>query len=171
RTEVGIVVAGAGTFAGHVRFHQALERFGGLDGAGDLRALDVVVVGRQGDRGEDRDHRDGQHGEENQGDHAAGQAAEPLKRLVEAHVSRERTCPGNDDADFSAPEDYAAGNLASVSFGPFESELCGMELILAVPGKAPLDGKAVWLEYDPSDSSWQCSSEIDDKYLPAHCRG
>jgi len=105
--------------------------------------------------------------------HVAGavQAAEPLKRVVEAHVSRERTCPGNDDADFSAPEDYAAGNLASVSFGPFESELCGMELILAVPGKAPLDGKAVWLEYDPSDSSWQCSSEIDDRYLPAHCRG
>jgi type IV pilus assembly protein PilA len=44
-------------------------------------------------------------------------------------------------------------------------------LILTVPGKEALDGKALWLEYDPSDSSWQCSSEIDDKLLPAKCRG
>ena len=26
-------------------------------------------------------------------------------------------------------------------------------------------------EYDPSTTAWQCSSEIDDKYLPSTCRG
>ncbi len=97
--------------------------------------------------------------------------AEPLKLAVTSHLTREQACPSNGDADFAAPEHYASGTVASVTFGEFESDLCGMELILTVPGNDRLDGKAVWLEYDPSASSWQCSSEIDDKYLPAQCRG
>ncbi|MET0813648.1 MAG: pilin [Pseudoxanthomonas sp.] len=97
--------------------------------------------------------------------------AEPLKLAVTSHLAREKTCPGNDDPDFAAPESYASGTVASIAFGQFESELCGMELTLEVPGKPALDGKALWLEYDPSDSSWHCSSEIDDKYLPSQCRG
>lgn len=97
--------------------------------------------------------------------------AEPAKAALVAHLSREQTCPNNEEAGFGTPESYASGTVASISFGQFESELCGMELILAVPGKEALDGKAVWLEYDPSDSSWQCSSEIDDKLLPIQCRG
>ena len=97
--------------------------------------------------------------------------AEPMKTPLTEHLARQQTCPSNDDAGFAAPESYASGNVASITFGQFESDLCGMELILTVPGKAALDGKAMWLEYDPSDSSWHCSSEIDDKYLPAQCRG
>lgn len=97
--------------------------------------------------------------------------AEPAKAGLAAHLSREQTCPDNEEAGFGTPESYASGTVASISLGQFESDLCGMELILTVPGKAALDGKAVWLEYDPSDSSWQCSSEIDDKFLPANCRG
>lgn len=97
--------------------------------------------------------------------------AEPAKAALSEHLSREQTCPNNEEAGFGSPASYASGTVASISFGQFESDLCGMELILAVPGKAALDGKAVWLEYDPSDSSWQCSSEIDDKFLPANCRG
>ena len=97
--------------------------------------------------------------------------AEPAKAALVAHLSREQTCPNNEEAGFGTPESYASGTVASISFGQFESELCGMELILTVPGKEALDGKAVWLEYDPSDSSWQCSSEIDDKLLPIKCRG
>jgi type IV pilus assembly protein PilA len=97
--------------------------------------------------------------------------AEPAKAALATHVSREQTCPSNKEAGFGTPESYASGTVASISFGQFESDLCGMELILTVPGKEALDGKALWLEYDPSDSSWQCSSEIDDKLLPATCRG
>jgi type IV pilus assembly protein PilA len=97
--------------------------------------------------------------------------AEPAKAALVAHLSREQTCPNNEEAGFGTPESYASGIVASISFGQFESDLCGMELILAAPGKEALDGKAVWLEYDPSDSSWQCSSEIDDKLLPIKCRG
>lgn len=97
--------------------------------------------------------------------------AEPAKAALAAHLSREQRCPNNEEAGFGTPESYASGNVASISFGQFESDLCGMELILTAPGKNALDGKAVWLEYDPSNSSWHCSSEIDDKWLPASCRG
>ena len=97
--------------------------------------------------------------------------AAPLKPDIAEYLARERACPSNGDADFGAPETYASAHLASITLGTFESEHCGMELILRNAGNDRLDGKKVWLEYDPADSSWQCSSEIDDKYLPTTCRG
>jgi type IV pilus assembly protein PilA len=101
---------------------------------------------------------------------AALQVAEPIKLGISGHQARERACPTNDDADFTTPEAYASGNVASITIGTFETDRCGMELILRNTSNARLDGKKIWLEYDPSASSWQCSSEIDDKYLPAACR-
>jgi type IV pilus assembly protein PilA len=97
--------------------------------------------------------------------------AAPLKAGIAAHLAGEQTCPSNGDADFGAPAAYASSNLASITFGTFESEHCGMELVLRNTGNDRLDGKKIWLEYDPSDASWECSSEIDDKYLPGNCRG
>lgn len=95
----------------------------------------------------------------------------PLKPAIAGYQAKERSCPSNDAADFGAPETYASGNLASITIGTFESDRCGMELILRNIGNDRLDGKKIWLEYDPSDASWECSSEIDDKYLPTTCRG
>jgi len=97
--------------------------------------------------------------------------AAPLKTDIAEYLARERTCPSNGDADFGASGTYASAHLASITLGTFESEHCGMELILRNAGNDRLDGKKIWLEYDPADASWQCSSEIDDKYLPATCRG
>lgn len=96
--------------------------------------------------------------------------ATPLKTAVTEHLVQHQTCPGNDDPGFDAPENYATGNVASATIGEFESNRCGIELILTATGNDKLDGKAIWFEYDPSASSWQCSSEIDDRYLPTHCR-
>ncbi len=95
----------------------------------------------------------------------------PLKVAVVEHVQQQQACPSNDDAGFGTPESYAAANVASAKVGAFESERCGIELVLIATGSDKLDGKALWLEYDSSASSWQCSSEIDDKYLPPQCRG
>lgn len=102
---------------------------------------------------------------------AALTEAAPLKANIATYLAGNPTCPSNGDADFGAPETYASAHLASITLGTFESDRCGMELILRNAGNDRLDGKKVWLEYDPSASSWQCSSEIDDKYLPANCRG
>lgn len=97
--------------------------------------------------------------------------AAPLKPDIAEYLSRERACPSNGDADFGASETYASAHLASITLGTFESEHCGMELVLRNAGNERLDGKKLWLEYDPAAATWQCSSEIDDKYLPMQCRG
>lgn len=97
--------------------------------------------------------------------------AEPYKAAVSSHLSREQACPSNGDAGFAEAGRYASGSVASITFGEFESQRCGMELMLTMPGNDKLDGKALWLEYDPASGSWQCTSEIDDRYLPATCRG
>jgi type IV pilus assembly protein PilA len=102
---------------------------------------------------------------------AALMEATPLKPGIAEYLTREQACPSNGEADFGAPETYASANLASITFGAFESKRCGMELVLRNAGSDRLDGKKIWLEYDPSDASWECSSEIDDKYLPMTCRG
>ena len=101
---------------------------------------------------------------------AALQVAEPIKLGISGHQAREHACPSNSDADFTTPEGYASGNVASVTIGTFETDRCGMELVLRNTGSERLDSKKIWLEYDPSASSWQCSSEIDNRYLPAACR-
>lgn len=97
--------------------------------------------------------------------------AVPLKAAVAEHMGQHQACPGNGDSGFGPPESYASGLVAAATVGTFESDRCGIELRLTVPGNNHLDGKAVWFEYDPSTTAWQCSSEIDDKYLPTTCRG
>ena len=97
--------------------------------------------------------------------------ATPLKVSVAEHFRQYQSCPGNDDSGFEPPENYATGLVASATVGTFDNDRCGIEMRLTVPGNDRLDGKAMWFEYNPADSSWQCSSEIDDKYLPTTCRG
>jgi type IV pilus assembly protein PilA len=97
--------------------------------------------------------------------------ATSLKVSVAEHFQQHQSCPSNGDTGFDTPESYADGLVASATVGTFESDQCGIELMLTVPGNDRLDGKAVWFEYNPADNSWQCSSEIDDKYLPVSCRG
>ncbi|MEO6519384.1 MAG: GYF domain-containing protein, partial [Pseudoxanthomonas sp.] len=56
------------------------------------------------------------------------------KLALSSHLARAQACPDNEDAEFRAPETYAQGSVAAITFGKFESDLCGMEVILAVPG-------------------------------------
>ena len=100
----------------------------------------------------------------------AGGDARISRVAVVAHLQEHQACPSNDDAGFGPPASYASGQIDSITVGEFDTSLCGLELRLTVPGNDKLDGKAVWFEYDPAGNSWQCSSEIEDKYLPTHCR-
>lgn len=86
-------------------------------------------------------------------------------------LGREGRCPTNGDAGFGAPESYADGPLGALRIGRFDNGHCGMEGLLAAPGRPELDGKAVWLDYDEDSGGWHCSSEIDDRHLPKQCRG
>lgn len=98
-------------------------------------------------------------------------ASAPLKTRVALHFAQHGRCPTNEEPGFGPPESLAQGNIASATVGEFESNLCGIELTVGGTGNDRVDDKALWLEYQPVDGSWQCSSEIDDRYLPQDCRG
>lgn len=102
---------------------------------------------------------------------SAVSASAPLKTRVASHLAHHGRCPGNEDPGFGGPDSLAQNHVTSVTVGEFESNLCGMELMVGGTGNEKLDDKALWLEYQPVDGSWQCSSEIDDRYLPQDCRG
>ena len=94
-----------------------------------------------------------------------------LKHQVAEFVAANQRCPINDDEGFGTPESYASGDVAQVHVGRFEEGHCGLEAFLRVPSHTPLDGKSIWLDYDMQADSWECSSDVDDKYLPIDCRG
>ena len=98
--------------------------------------------------------------------------AKALQVQVAEYVAAHGRCPSNGDEDFGEADSYAGTGLAAVEFGEFEdSDLCGIQATFSMPGKPALDGKALWLEYHPERSAWECSSEVEDRYLPAECRG
>ncbi|UNK59031.1 pilin [Pseudoxanthomonas daejeonensis] len=98
--------------------------------------------------------------------------AQALQSAVTEFMAANDRCPRNGDEGFGDADSYAQANLGPVTFGEFEgSDLCGLEATIAAPGKPALDGNAIWLEYDPNGAGWQCSSEVEDKYLPVSCRG
>ena len=96
---------------------------------------------------------------------------DPIKVQVSEFVQTHGRCPVNDDDGFQPAESYASGDLAAVRIGRFDNSHCGIEAELSVPDKAALDGKQLWLDFDPELHQWECTGEPDDKYLPQHCRG
>ncbi len=95
----------------------------------------------------------------------------PLKSRISGFAAQQGRCPVNGDPGFGTAASYAGEFVAQVRIGRFDNGHCGLEATLHAPGKAKLDGKALWLDYDERASAWNCSSELDDRYLPAHCRG
>lgn len=102
---------------------------------------------------------------------AAVSAAAPLQDAVLAHLDQQDQCPTDADVAPVAAAVLAQRHIGRATVGEFESNLCGIELLISGTGKARLDGQALWLEWQPAAGRWQCSSEIDDRYLPGKCRG
>jgi len=95
----------------------------------------------------------------------------PLQDRISGFAAQQGRCPVNGDPGFGTAASYASEYVAQVRIGRFDNGHCGLEATLLAPGNAKLDGKALWLDYDEQASAWKCSSELDDRYLPAHCRG
>lgn len=100
-------------------------------------------------------------------------AAKPLEGQIAAFLQAEGRCPVNGEAGIGAPDSYAdRQSVASIAVGAMDATgHCAIEATLRDPRTAAIDGKRVWLEYDPGAGAWQCSSEIQDRHLPAACRG
>ncbi|HVI25302.1 MAG TPA: RDD family protein [Xanthomonadaceae bacterium] len=100
-------------------------------------------------------------------------AATPLEGQITAFLQAEGRCPVNGEAGIGAPDRYAdRQSVASIAVGAMDATgHCAIEATLRDARTAAIDGKRVWLEYDPATGAWQCSSEVEDRYLPTACRG
>lgn len=94
-----------------------------------------------------------------------------LQARIADFARQQGRCPVNGDPGFGAAEHYADTLVARIRIGRFDNGHCGLEATLHAPGNDKLDGKALWLDYDAQSAAWNCSSELDDRYLPARCRG
>lgn len=100
---------------------------------------------------------------------AAAEVA-PLRLLVTDFRDAEGTCPFNGDGGIG-PEDSPAGIYATkITAGEFDDGSCGIELELGNTGHAGLDGGRIWWQLG-ADGAWTCSSDVDDRWLAAECRG
>lgn len=97
--------------------------------------------------------------------------AEPLKQAVGSFHAEHGKCPANGEGTINAAGTYAAPYVTGIDTGSMENGgRCGIQITLRNVS-AGVDGKHVWLEQDPATRAWQCSSDIQDRYLPAACRG
>lgn len=94
-----------------------------------------------------------------------------LKAIVTEHYLSEGKCPRNGERDLGEPESYASAHVTQAVIGEFDDGTCGFELEVGNTGNDRLDGKKIWFELDPRNTTWTCTSEIDDRLLPVSCRG
>lgn len=94
--------------------------------------------------------------------------AEPLKTQFFQSFVELGECP----TDFDLSSYEVPDGFSEVWVGRFEDGTCGVQFIFDEIDKLPIiEGKKLWYWLDDSGSAWKCASEVEDKYLPAHCRG
>lgn len=99
-------------------------------------------------------------------------AAAPLKQAVDAFHAQSGKCPANGEGMVRTADAYATSYVSAIDTGTMENDgRCGIQITLRNISASAVDGKHVWLEQDPATRAWQCSSDIQDRYLPATCRG
>ena len=101
----------------------------------------------------------------------ANAEVQALKVDVQMFRLDQGRCPTNGEGDFGAPESYAGTYVTRATIGEFDDGTCGFELEFGNTGNAQIDGRKLWWDLGSDNSEWQCSSEIDDKWLPLECRG
>jgi type IV pilus assembly protein PilA len=94
-----------------------------------------------------------------------------LRSDVKTFHDREGRCPTNGEGGIGTPESYAGTYITRAVVGDFDDGTCGFELEFGNTGNAQIDGRKLWWDMGSDHTEWQCSSEIDDKWLPMECRG
>ena len=95
----------------------------------------------------------------------------PLQPRLVAFVDGHGRCPTNEDPGFERVDVDTRPPRDGAAPAGTEARTCVIELLLEDDRHEQVDGHRLWLEYDPAGAQWRCSSEIEDRYLPAHCRG
>lgn len=94
-----------------------------------------------------------------------------LRGEVKAFRDSEGRCPRNGEGGFGTPESYAGAYVTRATIGEFDDGTCGFELEFGNTGRADIDGRKLWWDLGSDHAAWQCSSEIEDRWLPRDCRG
>ncbi len=94
--------------------------------------------------------------------------ATPLKARLAETYARDQACP--EGHDLATTEHNP--KFSSAWFGTFDSGHCGIELTIAdQTNLQKFAGKKLWFWREGTDTTWKCSSDIDNRYLPVACRG
>jgi type IV pilus assembly protein PilA len=95
-------------------------------------------------------------------------AATPIKLRIAEAFQRDGDCP--DDIGLQS-EDVPKG-FSEVWYGRFEDGNCGAQFTFEAIERLPnVQGKKLWFWLDESGAGWKCSSELENRILPANCRG
>lgn len=95
-------------------------------------------------------------------------AAAPLKVSLAESYARDEACPEGHDL----PAAEHDPQFTSAWIGTFDSGHCGIELTIAdQTNLQKFAGKKLWFWREGTDTTWKCSSDIDNRYLPIACRG
>ena len=95
-------------------------------------------------------------------------AAEPIKLRVAEAYHRDGDCP----TDIGLTSDEVPSGFSEVWVGRFEDGTCGAQFTFGAIEKLPkVQGKKLWFWLDDSGIGWKCSSDLENRILPANCRG
>jgi type IV pilus assembly protein PilA len=93
----------------------------------------------------------------------------PLRQAIAGYLAEEGRCPDGDDLGPGATGVPHGGLVERIQVGEFDDGACGLEVRLASSGRAELnEGRQSW-QLGP-DGRWQCSSSMDNRWLPQECR-
>jgi type IV pilus assembly protein PilA len=95
-------------------------------------------------------------------------AAAPIKLRVAEAFQRDGACPD----DIGLKSDEVPDGFSEVWVGRFEDGTCGAQFTFGAIERLPqVEGKKLWFWLDEADGGWRCSSDLEDRFLPASCRG
>ena len=101
---------------------------------------------------------------------AAIAATHPTRAAIDARLAQGGDCPGSGtDTDFGGMQGVARVEIGQLAEDPSR---CVYAIHLGGTGSDKLDGRTIWMDRAKAgDAAWDCSSDLDDHYLPPACRG
>lgn len=99
-------------------------------------------------------------------------ASNDYKLQVAQYYAAHQKCPTNASDGFRPAADYASAQIASVQFGRLkDGGECAIQLELRGFNRPQLDGRKIWLSFEPASAQWTCSSDVERaSLLPQACR-
>ena len=95
-------------------------------------------------------------------------ATTTIKTRISEAFARDGACP----SDLALESSDVPTGFSEVWTGRFEDGTCGAQFTLDDVARLPgVKGKKLWFWLDESGTGWKCSSDLENKILPASCRG